>query len=132
MARAGRSQLVYLDTHVLAWLHDGLLERLSSAAARAIEAGRLTLSGMAELELQYLHELGRLRPNAKEIVAALAEEIGLQRSEMPLAPIAAKACELGWTRDPFDRLISAEVLLAGARLVTKDETILANCEAALW
>ena len=132
MARAGRSQLVYLDTHVLAWLHDGLLERLSGAAARATEAGRLTLSGTAELELQYLHEIGRVCPDAQTVVSTLTEEIGLRRSEMPLAPIASRASHLAWTRDPFDRLISAEALLAGARLVTKDETILAHCEAALW
>lgn len=70
MARAGQPPQTYLDTHVVAWLHDGLVERLSSAAARAIESGRLVLS----------------------------EAIGLQRSEVAFATIVTMACDLSWTR----------------------------------
>jgi hypothetical protein len=39
------------------WLYDGLSDRLSQKAIDLIEAGRLVISPIAELELQYLHEL---------------------------------------------------------------------------
>ena len=90
------------------------------------------LGGMAELELQYLFEIGRIRPTGGEVVDTLAEEVGLKRSEVAFGLIARKACELSWTRDPFDRLICAEALVAGGRLISKDETILEHCHAAPW
>jgi PIN domain nuclease of toxin-antitoxin system len=39
---------------------------------------------------------------------------------------------LGWTRDPFDRLIAAQALVANATLVTKDTLMSKHCPAALW
>jgi len=51
---------------------------------------------------------------------------------MLLAQIATKSCKMAWTRDPFDRLISAEALLARAQLISKDETMLAHGDPALW
>ena len=59
MAR-GRQRISYLDTHVVAWLYEGLVEKLSSPARQAIEDSTLLFSPMVELELQYLHEIGRL------------------------------------------------------------------------
>lgn len=127
-----RLSLVYLDTHVTMWLYDGLVERLSPAATSAIETGSLMLGGMAELELQYLFEIRRIRPTGGEIVNTLAEEVGLKSSEVAFGLIVRKAGELSWARGPFDRLICAEALVAGGRLISQDETILEHCRAALW
>jgi PIN domain nuclease of toxin-antitoxin system len=132
VARAEEPELTYLDTHVVMWLYDGLVERLSKRAAAAVESGRLRACGMVELELQHLREVGRIRPSPQEVLRTLEESIGVHRSERALASVAAKACGLTWTRDPFDRMIVAEALLAGARLVTRDELILDNCESAVW
>lgn len=55
MKRIKQPELVYLDTHVGVWLHDGLIERLSSPAIALIKAGRLFISPIVELEIQYLH-----------------------------------------------------------------------------
>lgn len=39
---------------------------------------------------------------------------------------------LTWTRDPFDRMIAAQAIVADAPLVTADRTILANLPLAVW
>lgn len=132
MARAGQSA-VYLDTHVVAWLHAGLTELLSPAAVEAIEAcDTLLVSPVVELELTYLREIGRLRPTAVKALADLTDEIGLQRGEIPLRETVREATKQSWTRDPFDRLIVGEAIAAGAVLVTRDRTILANSAVAVW
>jgi PIN domain nuclease of toxin-antitoxin system len=114
------------------WLYDGLVEKLSPLAADSIERGRLTVCGIVELELQYLHEIGRIRPLPAEVLGALSSSIGLARSERTLAEVAAFACRLDWTRDPFDRMIAAEAMLSDGILITRDETLRGNCAAARW
>ena len=42
------------------------------------------------------------------------------------------AMEFSWTRDPFDRLIAAQALVSGERLLTRDRLIRANCSWAFW
>jgi PIN domain nuclease of toxin-antitoxin system len=124
--------VVRLDTHVVVWLYTGELERLSPTARQRMSASDLTISPMVELELTYLHEVGRLTVSGAEIIGDLAERIGLLRSIMPFRAAVAAAAPLSWTRDPFDRLIVADALAANSQLVTKDEVIRANCSLALW
>ena len=50
---------IYLDTHVVLWLSEGLVERLPKAARRSIEENDLLFSPMVRLELQYLYEIKR-------------------------------------------------------------------------
>ncbi len=59
MARTAKSGVTHLDTHVVCWLYEGRTELLTSAAMRAIEDGLLQVSPMVQLELTYLHEIGR-------------------------------------------------------------------------
>jgi PIN domain nuclease of toxin-antitoxin system len=133
MARVAQSSLVYLDTHVTVWLHDGLIELLSAPALEAIEtAERLVISPMVELEIQYLHEIGRFRPTASEAINILSVDAGLQRSEVPFRQIVQTAMRINWTRDPFDRLIAAEAEATQGRLVSKDSTIRENSKLAVW
>jgi PIN domain nuclease of toxin-antitoxin system len=40
--------------------------------------------------------------------------------------------ELSWTRDPFDRTITAQALVEGQRLLTRDWIIRENCSIAFW
>ena len=44
----------------------------------------------------------------------------------PVDGVVARAIELGWTRDPFDRLITGHALYRGWRLATSDSAILRN------
>jgi PIN domain nuclease of toxin-antitoxin system len=132
MARAPKPRLIHLDTHVVMWLYDGLVDRLSERVCRTIEIAPLYISPMAKLELQFLHEIGRIRPTAKGVVDTLVGELGLQQSNIPFSKTIEYAHGLDWTRDPFDRVIVAEAMAAGAHLVSKDCTILQNSAIAVW
>lgn len=133
MGRTGES-VVCLDTHIVCWLYEGDVERLSEHAIETIESSEcLLVSPMVDLELQYLYEIGRISRGPEEILAALAEEIGLQVSSSPFSLVVKAARNINWTRDPFDRLITAQVMLMeNARLVTKDRLIREHCTRAVW
>lgn len=132
MARTQKPGLIHLDTHIVCWLYEARLDLLSDPARVAIERGRLFVSPIVDLELQYLHEIGRIGKGPAAVLSALSAEIGLALDPQPLDKIVGRARDLHWTRDPFDRLIVASALLAGGRLVTKDTLIRKHCKAALW
>lgn len=121
-----------LDTHVVAWLYAGEVDRLSGTARRAIDADVLVISPLVRLELTFLHEIGRLRVAGGPIVDDLAGRIGVTVSDVPLVDAFAAAETLGWTRDPFDRMIVADAIAAGTPLLTRDDTIRARLDTAGW
>lgn len=125
-------RLTRLDTHVVVWLYTGQVEELSSSARTTIEQHQLAISPMVQLELEYLHEVGRLTVGGSDVVADLSRRIGLQVSDVPLEALVHAAAALSWTRDPFDRLIVADALVVGSGLVTKDRTIHDRTTVALW
>ena len=127
-----KESLVYLDTHVVVWLYDALTDRLSQAAAEAIEENDVVISWMVELELQFLHEIGRLRVKPAEIIRHLSTQIGLRLSDAGLERIVRTAAGMDWTRDVFDRLIAAESAAMDVPLVTKDGTIRAHHKLSIW
>jgi len=133
MERTGQS-VVYLDTHIVCWLYEGDIERLSEPAAEVIESTEcLLVSPMVDLELQYLYEIGRISKKSGEILATLGEDIGLQISDTSFSLLISKAKSINWTRDPFDRLITSHVMLIeNASLVTRDRVIRENCPKAVW
>ncbi len=133
MERGGQS-VIYLDTHIVCWLYEGDVERLSEPAAEAVESSEcLLVSPMVDLELQYLYEIGRISRESEEILATLAEDIGLQVSDAPFSLVVREAKRINWTRDPFDRLITAQVMLTeNACLVTRDRVIRENFTKAVW
>lgn len=132
MARAAEPEVVHLDTHVVCWLYEGRIELLSAAASLAIEHGRLMISPIVDLELQLLHEIGRILKGPDTILSALSFDLGLEMATTAFSVVAAAARGSSWTRDPFDRLIAAQAVIADARLVTKDRLIRRHCAAALW
>lgn len=89
-------------------------------------------SPIVELELTYLHEVGRVSEPATAPLDALRRSIGLRVSDVSLAALTATATELSWTRDPFDRMIAAHAIVADAPLITADRTILEPLPLALW
>ncbi len=127
-----KESLVYLDTHVVVWLYDALTDRLSKAAAEAIEDNDLVISWMVELELQFLHEIGRLRVKPAEIVRHLSAQVGLRLSDVGLERIVREAAKLNWTRDVFDRMIAAESAAMDVPLITKDRTIRTHHKLSIW
>ncbi len=122
--RLGRPLIAYLDTHVVLWLAAGKVNRLSSKARGLLGRSDLLLPAMAYLELEFLHELGRTKFRAGDILKKVEYETGLRLCDLPFASIASAALDEKWTRDPFDRLIVANAKVNGfAWLISADEMI---------
>jgi len=66
------------------------------------------------------------------MLAALRQSIGLSVTDASFLDIAHAAERLSWTRDPFDRLIAAQAIVADVPLVTADRTLLENLPQATW
>ena len=126
------ASVIHLDTHIVLWLFDKRLEHLSVTSRSAIEMSDLAVSPMVSLELEYLCEIGRIKVPGAVIVEDLGARIGLRVSSATFADVVFRARSLSWTRDPFDRLIAANALVDGCRLVTADRSILQNLDAAFW
>jgi hypothetical protein len=56
----------------------------------------------AVLELQLLHEIRRLVPTAKDIVAAPGDQVGLRICDLPFSTVVQHALAEKWARDPID------------------------------
>ncbi len=125
--------VVHLDTYVVAWLFGRGAESLSSVAANRIEgADAVVISPMVRLELQYLHEIGRLGQPALPVLDALEGAMGLRMAEDPFTLVVREAEARSLTRDPFDRLIVAQAALRDSPLVTKDRSMHENYAHAVW
>lgn len=124
--------LIYVDTHVAAWLYAGRLDLFPHPTAELLEAHDLLASPIVTLELQYLHEVGRTAEPAAAVVAALAEQLGLAICDLPFQQVVRAARDQRWTRDPYDRLIVGQAAARGAPLLTRDRTILEHFPGALW
>jgi PIN domain nuclease of toxin-antitoxin system len=123
---------IYLDTHILVWLVRGERDKLDAAAGRAIEDCDLVVSPAVVLELELLHEIGRLRTSALTVVETLATDIGLRVCDLPFRTVVEYALKENWGRDPFDRLIVANAKAAEAPLVTKDARIRRHYSRVIW
>jgi PIN domain nuclease of toxin-antitoxin system len=97
-----------------------------------LESNQPLVSPIVELELTYLYEVGRVTEPPAAPLGALRRTIGLQVADVSAATLTKAATGLSWTRDPFDRLIAAQAIVADAPLITADRTILANLPLATW
>lgn len=124
--------MIHLDTNVVVWLYTGFVDQLSDTAKQTIESNQITVSPMVVLELNYLNEIGRLHNQASIIMNDLHDRIGLSVDPTSFALVVDIAGQFNWTRDPFDRLITAQAAVYKNILLTKDETIRMNYQKALW
>ena len=124
--------LIYLDTHVVAWLYAGEIDRFGAPVRKLIEQEPLRFSPAVVLELQYLREIGRVADRPATITRTLSAQIGLKECDQPFAAIIESALEQDWTRDPFDRIIVGQAALSGSQLVTKDREIRRHYRRAVW
>ncbi|MBI1860613.1 MAG: PIN domain-containing protein [Deltaproteobacteria bacterium] len=124
--------MIHLDTHVVVWLYYGRSELISDKAKKLIEVNDLSISPMVSLELEYLHEAGKVSVGSKEILRDLEMRVGLVLASESFELISEAAIEQSWTRDPFDRLLVAQAIIGNARLVTKDRSILRHFGKAMW
>ena len=116
---AAKAAVILLDTHAAIWMAQGhrrirLLDRFP----------RIYLSPASVLELAFLIEAGRLRLGRGQSLITLMDDERWQLDDPPAAKWFAGACELTWTRDPFDRLLAAHARLRGWKLATADTLLL--------
>ena len=124
--------MIYLDTHVVVWLYSGLTDKFSATAQELINDNDTYISPIVRLELQYLFEIQRVVEAPDTIVTDLVSRIGLQVCTRPFNRIVAQALTYRWTRDPFDRLITANAALHDNILLSKDRIILEHYAHAKW
>ncbi len=124
--------LIYLDTHVVVWLYAGLIEKLTDLAKTLINEHEVYISVIVRLELQYLSEIQRITDKPDLIISDLSNRIGLKLCERNFNMIITQALGITWTRDPFDRIITANASLNENILITKDQNILDNYREAKW
>jgi PIN domain nuclease of toxin-antitoxin system len=124
--------VIFLDTHVVAWLYAGDVERIPQVTRSMIDRSGLWISPIVMLELGYLKEIGRLTVAGDRIVETLVDTINLKICDFPFVAVAKAAMSQSWTRDPFDRLITAQASLRDMPLITKDRAIHANFTKARW
>ena len=113
-------------------MYAGYVTKLSEIAIDQIENNELYISQVVRLELQYLFEIGRLTVTPETLIKSLGKSIGLKVSLMDVEQVFDQAIVCNWTRDVFDRLITAEAEALCWVLITKDEKILANYDKAIW
>ena len=124
--------MTYLDTHVIIRLYLGDSQKLSEPARGTIEDEDLLVSPAVVLELEFLHEIGRLDPTAMKVISLLEQDLGIRICDLSFRTVVQHALKERWSRDPFDRLIVANAKARGATLVTQDAKIRQNYARAIW
>ena len=99
---------------------------------KLIETDAPFVSPVVELELTYLHEVGRVTEPASAPLAALRRTVGLEVDDISARDLMQAATDLSWTRDPFDRMIAAHAIVTDALLLTADRTMLKHLPQATW
>ena len=124
--------IAYLDTHTAVRLADGR-SRIGRDASRLIQKAELLISPIVMVELEFLHEIGRLKLGGKDILRKLEQEIGVRVCDLAFADVAKAALDEKWTRDPFDRFIVAQARVKGlAPLISSDALTAANYPRTVW
>jgi PIN domain nuclease of toxin-antitoxin system len=124
------ASLIYLDTHVVAWLFAGRLDLIPPRVRALLDD--LIISPAVKLELQYLFEIRRTAEPARVVLESLGREVGLKVCDLAYADVVEVALDQSWTRDPFDRVIVGQAALRGSSLVTGDRLIREHFERAVW
>ena len=124
--------VIYLDTHAVVWLYAGEKTLFSKKGLMLLQNNHLLISPIVELELQHLLETKRIVVPPDEIIRTLAIEIAFSKCTQHFHSVITKSLEMNWTRDPFDRIITAQAAINQSFLLTKDATILSNYKKAFW
>lgn len=134
----GRTQVILVDTQVVAWLAFDQA-RLSKDAKTAINGARqdgegLAISDISLLELTTLTRKGRIR-----LDVSLESFLGEVETRFVVLPISSRACvcvqrlPASCPKDPADRVIGATALVEGLTLIAADRAIRrSRAVATIW
>jgi len=113
-----------LDTHILLWwvMGDRRLPKSVAATIGSVDSD-VAVSAVSLWEIAIKRALGRIDVDLDELASTIAND-GF--SEMPLRFSHAARLESlpRHHDDPFDRMLIAQSIAEGRRLVTKDDAIL--------
>jgi YD repeat-containing protein len=123
--------MLMLDTHIAVAFAEGKTRGLSKRALQLFDVQPTFISPAVVLELELLFEIGRLKSNSDTLVSYLQNELMISVAGDKFSDVARQARHYRFTRDPFDRLITAHAAWARAKLITLDQHILANFADAM-
>jgi PIN domain nuclease of toxin-antitoxin system len=119
-----------LDTHILIWwaagdrkLPKSLRDRITSAESD------VSISAVTFWEIAIKARLGRIHIDLEELRAAVRAD-GFNELPVQIAHTLRLQALPDHHRDPFDRLLIAQSIADGRRLVTRDKSILAYAGVA--
>jgi PIN domain nuclease of toxin-antitoxin system len=125
--------IAYLDTHVVVWLCQDQLGKITGNALDAINDHDLLISPAVLMELNFLFQIGGIVRAPQDLAKQLRMQIGVQVCGRPFADLAETALFETWTRDPFDLMIVSHAKANNyAPLVTSDEKIRMHYPKAIW
>jgi PIN domain nuclease of toxin-antitoxin system len=125
--------ILFLDTRVAAFVHAGDARLFSPTAMHMLNtADDIRISPMVVLELSYLWERKKIVYPGDQIVSFLTTQYGMTVDAAGMGAGVLNATSFLWTRDPFDRTITAHAAHYGAFLLTRDQTIHDHYPAAVW
>ena len=116
--------VILLDTNALIWLQQGHARAARLARSRA----RLYLSPASLLEIQFLLEQGRIKLRRNASVSDLKDDDRWLEDDPPSALWFTEARGVGWTHDPFDRLLVAHMRMRRWRLATGDVEVVEHLQ----
>jgi PIN domain nuclease of toxin-antitoxin system len=111
--------VILLDTNALIWML-----RAHARSRPLARQPRLYISPASLLEIQMLIESGRARAVAGRAASDVAHDARWLHDEPPAGDWFQHAMDVGWTRDPFDRLIVAHARVRGWKLATGDDALI--------
>ncbi len=123
--------MLMLDTHIAVALYQGKTAGLSRKTLKLIDREALCFSPAVLLELELLHEIGRIRRSAAVVGDYLQRTLAISCADDPFSAVVRQALPLAFSRDPFDRLIVAHAACRKAGLITLDQHIHAHYEQCL-
>ena len=115
---------VLLDTHVLLWVIARSRRQEEVSSLRKGHAW--ALSPVSLLEIKFLSEIGRIEADFPGLLSQLRQDDRFRIDDIGLEDLCNAACDLSWTRDPFDRFLVAHSMIRSLPLGTVDETIRKN------
>jgi PIN domain nuclease of toxin-antitoxin system len=94
-----------LDTHFVVWIVTNSKRLRNYPWLKEYEP--CGVSPVSLLEIQLLSEAGRRHLDNPRFAQTLMSDPRFEIDEAPMVALIQKSLSLGWTRDPFDRLIAA-------------------------
>lgn len=125
--------IAYLDTHVVVWLCENKLSRISAPALDALNEHDLLISPAVLIELNFLYQIHRIVRAPQDLAKQLKMQIGVQVCNHSFPDLADTSLFENWTRDPFDLMIVSQAKANGfAPLITADAKIRDHYPPAVW